>query len=110
MLLAQLAARPWALNGDLVGRELTSIANTSTFDALVRDLAFGDAQRGPAASNAGQVTIGWGHHDRLCFPSQAQRAHQAFPGSRLSWFERSGHFPMWEQPDQTVELILATTN
>lgn len=108
LLLAQLAARPWALDGDLIGKELTSIANTSTFDALVQDLAFGAAQAGPAAVDAGRVTIGWGRHDRLCFPTQAQRARQAFPGSQLAWFEHSGHFPMWEQPVETVRLILET--
>lgn len=109
VLLAQLAARPWALNGDLVGRELVSIAKTATFGALVQDLALGAAQAGPAAPEAGPVTIGWGRHDRLCFPAQAQRAQKAFPGSRLAWFEHSGHFPMWEQPVEVVNLILETT-
>ena len=108
LLLAQLAARPWALNGDLVSRELKSIANTATFDALVQDLAFGDAQTGPAAATAGRVAIGWGRHDRLCFPAQAQRARQTFPGSTLVWFERSGHFPMWEEPVATAKLIVDT--
>ena len=110
LLLAQLAARPWALNGKLVGQELVSIANTSTFDALVRDLAFGAAQVGPAAASSGRITIGWGRHDRLCFPAQADRAQKAFPGSRVVWFERSGHFPMWEQPEDVVRLILDSTS
>lgn len=106
LLLAQLAARPWALNGDLVESELTSFACTPTFDALVQDLAYGPSQEGPAAAGSGAVTIGWGRHDRLCFPAQAKRAQQVFPGARLVWFERSGHFPMWEQPDETVATIL----
>jgi pimeloyl-ACP methyl ester carboxylesterase len=109
LLLPQLAARPWALNGDLVAAELVSIANTLTFNSLVHDLAFGAPQEGPAAPGAGRITIGWGRHDRLCLPVQAHRAQQAFPGSRLEWFERSGHFPMWEQPRETVELILETS-
>lgn len=108
LLLAQLAARPWALNGDLVAVELTSIAGTSTFGALVRDLAYGPAQAGPAAANAGPVAIGWGRHDRLCFPRQAGRAKRAFPEARLVWFEHSGHFPAWEEPEKTVQLILQT--
>ena len=108
LLLAQLAARPWALNGDLVATELTSIARTATFGALVQDLAYGPAQAGPAAANAGPVAIGWGRHDRLCFPAQAQRAKRAFPEARLVWFEHSGHFPMWEEPQKTVELVLET--
>jgi pimeloyl-ACP methyl ester carboxylesterase len=110
LLLAQLAARPWALNGDLVAKELVSIANTSTFDSLVQDLAYGPLQSGPSASGTGAVAIGWGRHDRLCFPSQAQRAQEAFPEARLVWFDHSGHFPMWEEPETAVRLILETMN
>ena len=109
LLLSQLAYRPWKLDGELVGRELTSIADTATFGALVDDLAFGATQTGPAAAKTGRVTIGWGRYDRLCFPSQAERAQRAFPGSTLVWFEQSGHFPMWEEPDKTVKLILEST-
>lgn len=107
MLLAQLSARPWALDGDLIADELVSFAETPTFQALVDDLAYGPAQPGPAAPGAGPVTIGWGRHDRLCLPVQAQRAQDAFPGARLVWFEHSGHFPMWDEPDATVAAILA---
>jgi pimeloyl-ACP methyl ester carboxylesterase len=106
MLLAQLAARPWALNGDLVAKELKSIAGTATFDALVQDLAYGPPQEGPAAAGTGAVVIGWGRHDRLCFPVQAERAQRAFPSARLVWFGRSGHFPMFEEPERTIDVIL----
>jgi pimeloyl-ACP methyl ester carboxylesterase len=105
-LLAQLSARPWALDGDLVAAELSSFANTPTFAALVRDLAYGPLQEGPAAGGSGPVTIGWGRHDRLCFPSQAARAQAAFPGSRLVWFKGSGHFPLWDEPEATARAIL----
>ena len=105
-LLAQLSARPWALDGDLVAAELASFAGTRTFNALVRDLSDGPVQEGPAAPASGPVTIGWGRHDRLCFPAQALRAEAAFPGSRLVWFEKSGHFPMWDQPKETIAAIL----
>ena len=110
LLLAQLAARPWDLNGELVAKELASIATTVTFDSLVQDLAFGPPQSGPSASGAGAIAIGWGRHDRLCFPSQAQVAQAAFPEARLVWFDRSGHFPMWEEPEATVGLIMETIN
>lgn len=110
LLLAQLAARPWTLNGDLVAVELLSIANTATFGELVKDLAYGPAQAGPEAAKVGPVAIGWGRHDRLCFPVQARRAKQVFPKARLVWFERSGHFPLWEEPEKTVQLILETVS
>ena len=108
-LLAQLAARPWALNGKQVADELVSYAATPTFDALVRDLSDGPMQRGPAAADSGAVTIGWGRHDRLCLPRQAKRAMAAFPAATLHWFEHSGHFPHWEEPEETAKLILAAT-
>jgi pimeloyl-ACP methyl ester carboxylesterase len=105
-LLAQLSARPWAIDNDLIATELQSFADTRTFLSLVTDLAYGPAQPGPAAPGSGPVTIGWGRHDRLCLPVQAQRAEAAFPGARLHWFEHSGHFPMWDEPDAAAALIL----
>jgi pimeloyl-ACP methyl ester carboxylesterase len=107
LLLAQLSARPWALDGAFVAHELTSLADTPTAASLVRDLASGPVQQGPSAS--GPVTIGWGRHDRLCLPVQAERAQRAFPGSRLVWFEHSSHFPMWDEPAKAAALILEAT-
>ena len=86
-------------------RELAGIAATPTFDPLLRDLAFGPLQEGPAAPGSGLVTIGWGRHDRLLLPVQAERACAAFPGARLHWFDHSGHFPMWDEPAETVRLV-----
>ena len=105
-LLAQLSARPWALNGKTVAEELTSYASTPTFEPLVRDLSTGPAQQGPAAPDSGAVVIGWGRHDRLCLARQAARAKAAFPSARLVWFDGSGHFPIWDEPDAAVQVIL----
>ena len=105
-LLAQLSARPWALDAALVAGELKSFAATQTFDALVHDLATGPEQIGPSPTSSAPVTIGWGRQDRLCLPAQAKRAVAAFPGAAMHWFERSGHFPLWDQPEETVQLIL----
>lgn len=108
-LLAQLSARPWALDSAVVATELESFVATPTFDALVRDLSSGPAQTGPAAPSSAKLVIGWGRSDRLCLPRQARRAMAAFPSARLHWFEKCGHFPMWDQPDATVRLILGST-
>ena len=62
-------------------------------------------QEGPAKT-AAPIVIGWGRKDRLCLPQQAERAMKAFPQATLHWFERSGHFPMWDQPEETVRVIL----
>jgi pimeloyl-ACP methyl ester carboxylesterase len=108
-LLAQLSARPWALDPNVVVTELKSFAATSTFDALVSDLAHGPEQEGPAAAPENRITIGWGRQDRLCLTSQAARAKAAFPAAELHWFNQCGHFPMWDQPAETIQLSLSRT-
>lgn len=108
-LLAQLSARPTRLDPTMVAAELASFVATQTFDSLVSDLSSGPAQQGPAAPSTGNVVIGWGRSDCLCLPRQAKRAIAAFPSAKLHWFERCGHFPMWDQPEQTVQLILSST-
>ena len=108
-LLAQLSAHPWTLDPQMVATELTGLSTTPTFDALVQDLATGPEQTGPAADGTGRIVIGWGRHDRLCLPRQAARAVAAFPSAELHWFENSGHFPMWDMPQETVDVILAAT-
>ncbi|SFR66463.1 Pimeloyl-ACP methyl ester carboxylesterase [Marinobacter daqiaonensis] len=109
MLLAQLSARPWKLDGNTVATELKSFTATKTFNALVRDLATAPAQEGPAAKTSRPLVIGWGRQDRLCLPRQAARAKAAFPSARLHWFGTCGHFPMWDRPEETVRLILQET-
>ena len=108
-LLAQLSAKPAALSPELVRTELTGITDTPTFDALVSDLATGPEQIGPAADPTKRIVIGWGKHDRLCLPRQATRAIAAFPSATLHWFEHSGHFPMWDMPNETTAVILQAT-
>lgn len=108
-LLAQLSAKPSALSPELVCTELTGITDTPTFDALVHDLANGPEQGGPAADPRRCIVIGWGKRDWLCLPRQAKRAIAAFPSATLHWFDRSGHFPMWDMPRETTAVILETT-
>ena len=108
LLLAQLAARPWALSPEVVLTEMRTFAATRVFDDMVRELANGPLQAG-TASTPGRVMIGWGRQDRLLLPRQADRAQAAFPDARLHWFEKCGHFPQWDQPEETVRLILETT-
>lgn len=108
-LMGQLSARPWKLDPDFVARELKSLADTPTVGSLVKDLANGPMQEGPAKTSA-PIVIGWGRKDRLCLPQQADRAMSAFPKAKMHWFERSGHFPMWDRPEETVKVILDATD
>jgi pimeloyl-ACP methyl ester carboxylesterase len=104
LLLAQLSARPWALDGKFVAEELRTLAETPTVSSLIQDLGYGPGQEGSATTD-GRLAIGWGRHDRLCLPAQAKRAAERFPSARLHWFEHSGHFPLWDEPAETVKLI-----
>jgi pimeloyl-ACP methyl ester carboxylesterase len=104
-LLSQLSAKPGALDPALVRTELTAMAETGVFDAMLRELARGPLQEG-TPTPPGRVTIGWGRQDRLLLPRQAARAQAAFPTAALHWFERCGHFPQWDRPGEAAEVIL----
>lgn len=110
MLLPQLSARPWKLPPQLVLDEMRSFAASTSFDELLRRLAYGETQQG---ASSGAITrplvIGWGRRDRVCLPRQAARALSLFPDARLHPFDHSGHFPHWDAPLETTRLILDTT-
>lgn len=108
-LLAQLSARPWALDGTMVKKELVSFAETPTVVPLIKDLASGPAQSGPASPQAGRVTIAWGDKDRLCPPRQAPRARAAFPQAAFHCIEGSGHYSIWDKPRDVADIILEGT-
>lgn len=110
LLFAQFSSRPWAIDPQLALHEMRSYAAAQSFDELLRELAYGEAQQGaPLNSIRRPLVIGWGRHDRVCFPSQAKRALELFPDAQLHWFERSGHFPQWDSPEETTRLILSAT-
>jgi pimeloyl-ACP methyl ester carboxylesterase len=110
LLLAQFSAHPWTLSPQVTLDEMRSYAASPSFDELLYQLAYGEAQQGaPRGSIRQPLVIGWGRQDHVCFPSQAKRAMQLFPDARLHWFRRCGHFPHWDVPGQTVRLILENT-
>lgn len=108
LLLAQLSARPWDLPADVAEEEMRTFAESPSFDELLRRLAFGSSQRG-TDDPAEPIVIGWGRKDRVTLPRQAKRAVEQFPSARLHWFEDSGHYPLWDAPEETIELILTST-
>ena len=108
LLLAQLSARPWDLSADVTRDEMRTFAESPSFDELLRRLAFGPGQLGTDSTEE-PIVIGWGRKDRVTLPRQAKRATDRFPGARLHWFEDSGHYPHWDAPGETTELILEST-
>ena len=110
LLFPQFSPRPWSLPGDVLLEEMRSYAASPSFDELLHNLAYGEAQQGATADSLrAPLTIGWGRQDRVCLPSQAHRARELFPSARLHWFENCGHFPHWDVPRETARLILANT-
>lgn len=67
------------------------------------------AMRGlESEATRGPIVIVWGRNDRVCFPSQAELALARFPGARLQWLDACGHFPQWDRPRATTQVILAS--
>lgn len=109
-LLAQLSARPWALPAQTVLPDLRGLADAPGTDPAMDALTGGPKQAGaPAGSVPGRVTIGWGRRDLVTLPRQASRAVAAFPDAVLHWFEKCGHFPQWDAPEETIRLVLDST-
>ena len=110
LLFAQFSAHPWRLEGDVLLHEMRCFAASPSFDEALNALVHGPVQAGmPAGTARGPMVIGWGRRDLVCLPRQAKRAIRSFPDARLHWFERCGHFPQWDRPDEVIRLILDTT-
>ena len=106
-LLPQFTPRPWAVPSDVALAELLSIAETpALFETLQALLDSGPQLGGPTP---GRVVLGWGRRDRVTLPRQAARAQAAFPHATVHWFDRCGHFPTWDRPVETVDVVLRAT-
>lgn len=110
LMLARFSSQAGRLPPSLVLEEMHSLASAPSFNLVLKDFVRGLPLEGSAIGTlAKPVVIGWGRLDRLCVPSQAVRAQQLFPDARLHWFERCGHYPHWDQPEETARLILDAT-
>ncbi|MDM0016489.1 alpha/beta fold hydrolase [Variovorax saccharolyticus] len=110
LLLARFSPEARRLSPALVLEEMQSYATAESFSLMLKDSARGPPLEGSGFGTlAKPAVIGWGRLDRICHPRQAARAQQSFPDARLHWFERCGHYPHWDQPEQTARLILDTT-
>ncbi len=110
LLVKQLSARPASLSAPQVLEEMRSCASAASFRAMLDGLVHSGPVEGAAAGTLGhRLVIGWGRFDRICFPRQAERAQRLFPDARMHWFERCGHYPHWDAPEETTRLILRAT-
>jgi pimeloyl-ACP methyl ester carboxylesterase len=110
LLFAQFSARPWRVAPRIALDEMHSFAASPVFDELLYNLAYGELQKGAAKNSIkNPLIIGWGRRDKVCFPSQSRLALEKFPDAQLHWFDHCGHFPQWDKPEETVQLILRGT-
>ena len=49
--------------------------------------------------------VATGRYDINVAPRTAWKIHKAIPGSRITFFEQSGHFPFVEEPDRFYEVV-----
>lgn len=110
LLFPQFTPKPWGLPKEVALPEMNAFKASTAVKQTLKELYSGPVQEGMAKGSAkGPITLGWGRQDKVTLPSQAKVAQEKFPDAELHWFERCGHFPHWDQPEQTVELILAKT-
>lgn len=46
-----------------------------------------------------------GSDDFICPPSQAKRMHESIPNSEIYIFEKCGHYPFFETPDEFIRVV-----
>lgn len=109
LLLSQFSYAPKNLTSETVKHELRDLVKAKTFDKLLFTLVFGKKQQGMNRKQEFPITIVWGNQDHVCFKNQAKRAIKLFPKASLVWLEKCGHFPQWDRPAATVDIILEAT-
>ncbi|GAC1440850.1 MAG: alpha/beta fold hydrolase [Mycobacteriales bacterium] len=106
-LLAQLSARPWAVDRAYALRELQGLADSPGTSPAIQALSTGPDQEGATAGSLpGPVLAIWGAQDRVTLPSQARTLQQRFPDAVVEVWKGCGHFPHWDQPARVVETVL----
>lgn len=109
-LLAQLSARPWAIDRGYALREVQGLADAAGTTPALRALSTGPDQEGaPRGTLPGPVLAVWGAHDRVTLPSQARTLQTRFPDAVVEVWKGCGHFPHWDQPARVVETVLRHT-
>ncbi len=48
----------------------------------------------------------YGKHDVIVNPTQARVLKQVVPDAKIAWFEKSGHFPMMDEPERFHDTLI----
>jgi pimeloyl-ACP methyl ester carboxylesterase len=52
------------------------------------------------------VCLIWGKQDGVTPPHVAEEFHELFSRSDLFWIDKCGHSPMWEHPEQFLDILV----
>ncbi|WP_414826624.1 alpha/beta fold hydrolase [Arthrobacter sp. Leaf234] len=105
-----LTGRRFRSNNFGSSTELRGFATSPSLDEARRSLAHGPRQAGASQGTIkGTLAFGWGRSDRVTPLSEAAVAMSLYPDATLHVFEECGHFPHWDQPQETARFILDAT-
>lgn len=105
--LIQFASRPWRCPPEVLATAVTTSAGARNFEATLEQMLAN--QPTDLGSIACPVLIAWGTRDYLLFPRQGRRFERLISGAELRPLEGLGHAPMFDAPDECVELVLEFT-
>lgn len=96
-----------AKDGRKMGKMLVEDVSKISPDSFFKSI--GTLRQTDLTDQLGQVTkpvLGiYGRTDQIVRPSQYKVLQQFCPTSKIAWFEKSGHFPMMDEPDRFHETI-----
>jgi pimeloyl-ACP methyl ester carboxylesterase len=106
MLLGQLVARPWRMDGEAAIDHLSLLRSAPNFDACCAAFdayTFHDAQELEGVP----VTVAWGDVDLLLLTRQRNRAREVMPWARHVALPGCGHAPFSDDPALLATVIAA---
>ncbi len=106
MLLGQLVARPWRMDGEAAIDHLELLRSAPNFDACAAAFdryTFHDAHELQGVP----VTVAWGDYDFLLLTRQRDRARKVLPWARHVALPNCGHAPFSDDPELLAKVIAA---
>jgi 4,5:9,10-diseco-3-hydroxy-5,9,17-trioxoandrosta-1(10),2-diene-4-oate hydrolase len=107
-----LCFRPDSLPDDWADRRVRIWQSPGAVEAFFATLRAGVSLRGQKVNFARQLgairqptLLVWGRQDPIIPVSHAIAAAKAIPNARLRIFDRCGHMPLWEYPDDFVDAV-----
>jgi pimeloyl-ACP methyl ester carboxylesterase len=106
--IGELFFDPKHLSESDIERAFKELSSRTGARAMVR--LSRSARRNHLGAKLGQIKMPtlliWGREDIVTPPEAAEGFRASIPGSRIVWFDRCGHAPMIESPDQFADTLV----